>query len=58
MDFSRHIYGIATSKIGSSRREFNRMLEDYYSNKLDIILTKNISRFGRDSVEILDARKY
>lgn len=46
---------IATSKTGSSRREFNRMLEDCQSNKLDIILTKNISRFGRDTVEILDA---
>lgn len=46
---------IATSKTGSFRREFNRMLEDCHSNKLDIILTKNISRFGRDSVEILDA---
>ncbi len=46
---------IATSKTGSSRKEFNRMLEDCHSNKLDIILTKNISRFGRDSVEILDA---
>ena len=46
---------IATSKTGSSRREFNRMLDDCQSNKLDIILTKNISRFGRDTVEILDA---
>lgn len=46
---------IATSKTGSSRKEFNRMLEDCRSNKLEIILTKNISRFGRDTVEILDA---
>lgn len=46
---------IATSKTGSSRKEFNRMLEDCRSNKLEIILTKNISRFGRDMVEILDA---
>ena len=46
---------IATSKTGSSRREFNRMLDDCQSNKLDIILTKNISRFGRDTVEILNA---
>lgn len=45
---------IATSKTGSSRKEFYLMLEDCHSNKLDIILTKNISRFGRDSVEILD----
>lgn len=43
---------IATSKTGSSPKEFNRMLNDCGYNKLDIILTKSISRFG---VEILDA---
>lgn len=46
---------IATSKTGSSRKEFHRMLEDCQSLKLDIVITKNISRFGRDTVEILDA---
>lgn len=46
---------IATSKTGSFRKEFNRMIEDCKSHKLDIILTKSISRFGRDTVEILDA---
>ena len=46
---------IATSKTGSSRKESNLMLEDCNSNKLDIILTENISRFGGDSVKILDA---
>lgn len=46
---------IATSKTGSSRKEFNRMLEDCQSKKLDIVITKSISRFGRDTVEILDA---
>lgn len=46
---------IATSKTGSSRKEFNRMLEDGKAHKLDIILTKSISRFGRDTIEILDA---
>ncbi len=35
---------IASSKTGSSRREFNRMLEDCQSNKLKIIITKSISR--------------
>ena len=38
---------IATSKTGSSRKEFNRMLE--------IVITKDVSRFGRDTVEVLDA---
>ena len=46
---------IATSKTGSSRKEFNRMLDDCRLNKLEIVLTKSISRFGRDTVEILDA---
>lgn len=46
---------IATSKTGSSRKEFNRMLEDCKAHKLNIILIKSISRFGRDTVEILDA---
>ena len=46
---------IASSKTGSNRKEFNRMLEDCTANKVDIVLTKSISRFGRDSLEILSA---
>jgi len=46
---------IASSKTGSSRKEFARMLKDCQSNDLDIIFTKSISRFGRDTVEVLDA---
>jgi DNA invertase Pin-like site-specific DNA recombinase len=46
---------IASSKTGSSRKEFARMLEDCQSNNLDIILTKSISRFGRDTVDTLEA---
>lgn len=46
---------IASSKTGSSRKEFNRMLEDCKLHDLEIIITKSISRFGRDTVEILDA---
>lgn len=46
---------IATSKTGSSRKEFNRMIDDCNNKKLDIAITKSISRFGRDTVEILDA---
>lgn len=46
---------ISTSKTGSSRKEFNRMLDDCTSHKLDIIFTKSISRFGRDTVEIIEA---
>lgn len=46
---------IASSKTGSHRKEFNRLLADCTANKVDIVLTKNISRFGRDSVEALTA---
>ena len=44
---------IATSKAGSSRKEFNRMLENCKSHKLEIVITKDVSRFGRDTVEVL-----
>ena len=46
---------IASSKTGSTRKEFSRMLQDCKSRDIEIILTKSISRFGRDTVEILDA---
>lgn len=46
---------IASSKTGSSRKEFSRMLQDCKSRDIEIILTKSISRFGRDTLEILDA---
>ena len=46
---------IASSKTGSSRKEFSRMLQDCKSRDIEIILNKSISRFGRDTVEILDA---
>ena len=46
---------ISTSKTGISRKEFTRMLDDCRSNKLEIAITKNISRFGRDMVVIINA---
>jgi site-specific DNA recombinase len=46
---------IASGKTGSSRKEFSRMLQDCKSHDIEIILTKSISRFGRDTVEILEA---
>ena len=41
---------IASSKTGSNRKEFNRMFADRSVKKFDIVLTKSISRFGRDSL--------
>ena len=46
---------IASSKAGSSRKEFTRMLTDCKSRVIEIVLTKSISRFGRDTVETLTA---
>lgn len=35
----------------SKRSEFNQMLDDALNGKIDIIITKSISRFGRNSLE-------
>ena len=43
------ITGTTTDK----RAEFQRMLEDCESGKIDIILTKSISRFARNTVDLL-----
>ncbi|MEG2896569.1 MAG: recombinase family protein [Niameybacter sp.] len=44
---------IASGKAGASRQEFTRMMEDCKGHKVDIILIKNVSRCGRDTVEVL-----
>lgn len=46
---------IVTCKTDSSRKVFNRLLEDCNSRMIVIVITENIGRFGRDTVEILDA---
>ncbi|MGX9933636.1 recombinase family protein [Virgibacillus salarius] len=46
---------IASGKTGLKRKEFMRMLEDCQLKNLEIIITKNISRFGRDTVEVLES---
>ena len=43
------ISGTGTAK----RDEFNRMLQDCESEKIDVILTKSISRFARNTVDLL-----
>ena len=43
------ITGTKTSK----REEFQRMLDDCEAGKIDIILTKSISRFARNTVDLL-----
>ena len=44
------ISGTSTAK----REEFNRMLRDCDEGKIDIILTKSISRFARNTVDLLE----
>lgn len=43
--------GISTE----DRREFRRMLDDCHNGKIDVIITKSISRFGRNTQEALTA---
>ena len=44
---------VASAKTGSSRDEFNRMLKDCRGGDLNIVLIKRISRFSRDTKDLL-----
>ncbi len=44
--------GVTGTK-AEAREEFNRMLADCEAGKIDIILTKSISRFARNTVDLL-----
>lgn len=46
---------IASSKKGSVRPAFHQMIEECKAGLTDIVVIKNISRLGRDTVEVLDA---
>ena len=48
------ISGTDTAKRG----EFRRMLEDCEAGKIDIILTKSISRFARNTVDLLETVRH
>jgi len=45
---------IQSGKNKSGRPEFQRMLEDCRNKEIDLIITKSISRFGRNTVDALD----
>lgn len=49
--------GITGTKT-NDRAEFNRMIADCESGKIDIILTKSISRFARNTVDLLNAVRH
>lgn len=46
---------VASAKARSPREQFERMIKDCEAKGIQVILTKSISRFGRDSVDALDA---
>lgn len=48
---------IASAKKKSLRVNFQSMLDDCKSKKLDIVIIKSVSRFGRDTVDTLQALK-
>ena len=45
--------GITGTK-AEAREEFNRMIADCEAGKIDIVLTKSISRFARNTVDLLN----
>lgn len=49
------IYADKASGRSSNRPEFQRLIADCYDGRIDLILTKSISRFGRNTVDTLDA---
>ena len=50
-------YGISGTGT-KNRAEFNRMIADAEAGKIDIILTKSISRFARNTVDLLEAVRH
>lgn len=45
---------IASGKEKSNLKAFNRLIKDCEAKNIEIVITKNISRFGRDTVEVLE----
>jgi site-specific DNA recombinase len=48
---------IASAKGENPRREFERLMKECEAHNISIVLTKSISRFGRDTVDTLSALK-
>lgn len=46
---------IASAKGETPRREFERLIRECEAHNISVVLTKSISRFGRDTVETLSA---
>ena len=41
------------SGMTTKREEFNRMIDMCKAKQLDIIITKSVSRFGRNTIDVL-----
>ncbi len=50
-------FGISGTRT-KGRDEFNRMLADCEAGKIDIVLTKSIQRFARNTVDLLEAVRH
>ena len=46
---------VASAKEEGGREQFARMLKDCRDGRIRIVIVKNISRFGRDTVDVLDS---
>ncbi|UUX34836.1 recombinase family protein [Fundicoccus culcitae] len=46
---------IASAKGDAPRREFERLIKECEAHNISVVLTKSISKFGRDTVETLSA---
>lgn len=46
---------IQSAKGGTNRSELNRLIEDCQTYLLDVVVTRDVSCFGRDTVETLEA---
>lgn len=46
---------IQSAKGGTKRSELNRLIEDCKNHLLDVVVIKDVSRLGRDTVETLEA---
>ena len=46
---------VSSAKVGSTRSEFNRMIDECEKGSIDIILTKSVNRFRRYTKEELES---
>lgn len=46
---------VSSSKTGSVRTQFNRLIKDCQSGKIKLIVAKSLERMGRDTVDVLTA---